>query len=71
MVSCEIVDAGKHDMIIPFGWWHQEHPIKNIETPSQWRFEHTNCMNHVADEGIADMFEWDETVVFDEDATMI
>ena len=33
MVSCEIADAGKYDMIIPFGWWHQEHPIKNIETP--------------------------------------
>ena len=58
-------------MIIPFGLWHQEHRIKNIETPSQWRFEHAICMNHVADEGIADMFEWDETVAFDENATMI
>ena len=71
MVSCEIADAGKYDMIIPLGWWHQDHPIKNIETPSQWRFEHANCMNHVEDEGIADMFEWDETVACDEDATMI
>ena len=71
MVSCEIADAGKNDMIIPFGWWHQEHPIKNIDTPSQWRFEHANCMSHVEDEGIADMFEWDETVAFDENATMI
>ena len=34
MVSCEIADRGKSDMIIPFGWWHQEHPTKNIETPS-------------------------------------
>ena len=71
MVSCEIADAGKYDMIIPFRWLHQEHPIKNIETPSQWRFEHENCMNHVEDEGIADMFEWDETVAFDENATMV
>ena len=71
MVSCEIADAGKYDMIIPFGWWHQEHPIKNVETPSQWRFKHANCMNHVEDEGIADMSEWDETVAFDENATMI
>ena len=71
MVSCEIADAGKYDMIIAFGWWHQEHPIKNIETPSQWRFEHANCMNHVEDQGIADIFEWDERVAFDEDATMI
>ena len=71
MVSCEIADAGKYDMIIAFGWWHQEHPIKNIETPSQWRLENANCINHVEDEGIADMFEWDETVAFDENATMI
>ena len=30
IVSCEIANAGKYDMIIPFGWWHEEHPIKNI-----------------------------------------
>ena len=30
-----------------------------------------NCINYVEDEGIADMFEWDETVAFDENATMI
>ena len=71
MVCCKIAEAGKYDMIIPFGWWHQEHPIKNIETPSQWRFEHANCRNHIQDERIADMFEWDETVAFDENATMI
>ena len=71
MVSCEIVDAGKYDMIIPFGWWHQEHQIKTIETPSQLRFERANCSKHVEDEGIADMLEWDETVAFDENATMI
>ena len=71
MVSGEIGNAGKYDMIIPFGWWHQEHRIKHIETPSQWRFEHANCMNHDEDEEIADMFEWDETVAFDENATMI
>ena len=58
-------------MIIPFGWWHQEHPIKNIETPSQWRFEHANWMNHVKDDGVADMFEWEETVAWDENATFI
>ena len=28
-------------------------------------------MNHVEDEGIADMFEWDETVGFDENYAMI
>ena len=71
MVSCEIADGRKYDMIIHFGRWHQEHPIKNIENPSKWRFEHANCMNHGEDEGIADMFEWDETVAFDKNATMI
>ena len=28
-------------------------------------------MNHVEDEGIVDMFEWDETVAFDEEARWI
>jgi len=44
MVSCEIVDSGKYDMIIPFVWWLHEHPIRNIEalgdsvsnTPNMW-----------------------------------
>ena len=58
-------------MIIACGWWHQEHPIRKIEKPSEWRFEHANCMNHVEYEGIVDMFEWDKTVAFDENATMI
>ena len=30
LVSSEIAPAGKYGMIIPFGWWHQEHPISNI-----------------------------------------
>jgi len=71
MVSCEIAHVGKYDMIIPFGWWHHEHPTKNIETPEKWCFEHTKCVEHVQDEGIADMFEWDDTVAFDEEARMI
>ena len=58
-------------MIIPFRWWHQEHPIKNIENASQWGFEHASCINHDEDEEIADVFEWDETVAFDENATTI
>ena len=62
MVSYDIADAGKYDMIIPFGWWYQEHPIRNIETPSRWRFEHANCINHVEDEGIADMFEYHDPI---------
>jgi len=71
MGSCEIVDEGKYDMIIPFGWWHHEHPIKDIEAPKKWCFENTKCLEHVQDEGIAEMFEWDKTVAFDEKARMI
>ena len=70
MISCEIADTGKYRMIIPLGWWRQEHPIKDIETPLLWRLEHANCMNHVEDQGIADIFEWDETIAFDENAPM-
>jgi len=70
-VSCEIGEAGKHDMIIPFGWWHHEHQIKNVETLEKCGFEHTKGGEHVQAEGIADMFEWDETVALDEEARMI
>jgi len=71
MVSCEIADAGKYDMIILFGWEHHEHPIKKIETPEKWCFEHTKCVEHIQDEGIADMFEWDKIEAFNEEARMI
>ena len=43
MVSCEIANPGKYDMIIPFGWWHEEHPIKNIAKPEKWSFEDQKC----------------------------
>jgi len=33
LVTCEIAPAGKYRMIIPFGWWHQEHPLKNNANP--------------------------------------
>jgi len=71
IVSWEIADAGKYDMIIPFGGWHHEHPIKNIQTPEQRCFEYTKCVEHVEDECIADRFEWDETVAFDQEARII
>jgi len=71
MVSCEMAEAAKYDMIIPFRWWHYEHPIKTIETQEKWSFEHAKCVEHVQDEGIADMFECDETGPFDQEARMI
>ena len=71
MVSCEIANAGKYNMIIPFGWWHEEHLIKNVAKPEKWSFEDQKCLSHVEDEGIADMFEWDENVAFEKDAMYI
>jgi len=44
MVSCEIADAGKYDMITPFGWSHHKHTITNIETPEKCCFrKHEMC----------------------------
>jgi len=71
MVSCEIPDAGKYDMIILFGWWHHKHVINNNETPQNYCFKQTKCVEHVPDEGFAAIFEWDDTLAFDEDAAMI
>jgi len=50
-------------MIIPFGWWHQEHPIKNIVNPNKWCFDDMDCQPHLLpeDEGIS--VEWDEDVL--------
>jgi len=35
MISCEIANAGRYDLIIPFGWWPSEHPLKNVANPSK------------------------------------
>jgi len=71
MISCEIANAGRYDLIIPFGWWHNEHPLKNITDPSKWAFEETRGHAHREDEAVADMFEWDETVAYDEEAQYV
>ena len=54
LVSCEIAPAGKYGMIIPFGWWHQEHPITDIANPENWSFDDNECRSHLLpeDEGI-------------------
>jgi len=71
MVSCEIGDAGKYDIIIPLGCGHHEHPIKTIQPLQRSCFEHTKWVEHAQDEDIADMFEWAKTVAFDEEARML
>jgi len=30
-VSAEIAAAGQYDLVIPFGWWYEEHPLSNLE----------------------------------------
>jgi len=71
MASCKIAHPGKYELIILFRWWHQKHLIKNIETREKWCFEHAKCVEHVQEEGIADMFEWEEIVAFEEEARMM
>jgi len=66
MISCKIANAGKYDLIIPSGWWHEEHPLRNIADPTRWVFEEAKCHAHVEDEAVADMLKWDETVAYDE-----
>jgi len=71
MIFCEIANAGRYDLIIPFGWWHNEHPLKNITDPSKWAFEETRCHAHIEDKAVADMFEGDQTVAYDEEAQYV
>ena len=58
-------------MIIPFGWWHQEHPISNIADSKSWNFIDEGCKSHLLpeDEGIS--VEWDEDVLNDPNAVAI
>ena len=71
LVSCEIAPTGKYGMIIPFGWWHQEHPITDIANPENWSFNDDECRSHLLpeDEGIS--VEWDEDVLNDPNAVVI
>jgi len=62
MISCEIANAGRYDLIIPLGSWHNEHPLKNILDPKKLVFEKAKCHAHIEDEAVADLFEWEETV---------
>ena len=58
-------------MIIPFGWWHQEHPISNIADSKSCNFADGNCTSHLLpeDEGIS--VEWDADVLNDPNAVAI
>ena len=70
-ISCKVASAEKYDLIIPFGWWHKEHPISNIDDPKEWILGAQCCLEHVEDEGVEGMFEWDETMAFNEEAQYV
>jgi len=71
MTSRESANAGRYDLMIPFGWWHDEHPLKNSADPPKWAFEEAKCHANIEDEAVVDMFEWDETVAYDEVAQYV
>ena len=54
-----------------FGRWHDEQPLKNIADPSKWGFEDAKCHAHIEDEAVSDLFEWDETVAYNEEAQYV
>jgi len=70
-ISCQIANAGRYDLIKPFGWWHNEHPLKNIADPSKWAFEEARCHAHIEDEAVANMIESDETVAYDQESQYV
>ena len=70
-ICYKVAADGKYDLIIPFGSWHREHPIANINKPKRWTFTEQCCLGYVKDEGLGGIFEWDETVAYDEEAQYI
>jgi len=71
MTYCEIANAGKYYFIILFRSWQDDHPLKNIADPNKWFFEEMKCLAHIEHEAVADLFEWDETVAYDEEAQYV
>jgi len=58
-------------LIIPFRWWHNKHALKNVANQNKWGFEETKCHAYIEDKAVADLFEWDETVAYDEEAQYV
>ena len=68
MIFWEFAKPGKYDLIIPFPWWHDQHPLKNIADAMKCVFQEAKCHAHIEDEVVADLFEWDKTVAYEEEA---
>jgi hypothetical protein len=70
-VACEIGES-KYGMIIPFGWWYEEHHMSNVGSPDKWQFEHDDCKYHCNITEDPDItVEWDDMVVYDPRAQYI
>jgi len=70
-ISTEIAPTGRFDLIIPLGWWYHEHHISHLDKPKKWSFGQTTCLDHVEDEAVKDLFEYDETVAYDPKAQYV
>jgi len=71
MISCEVVNAGKYDLIIPFEWWNHKHPLKNVANPVEWVFQEEKCDPNMEVGAVADLYEWDEAVTYDDEAQYV
>jgi len=71
LISCEIAIAGKYELIIPFRWWHDEHPLDNIGNLKKLVFEDTKCEADGEDEAVANRFKKDKTVAYDEEVQYV
>ena len=71
LISCEFAPEGKYGLIVPFGWWHQEHPITNIVDPNSWSFNDTECQAHLLPEAGGISVESDEDVLNDPNVVVI
>jgi len=58
-------------MIIPFGWWHQEHPITDIANPKNCSIDDHMWKSHLLPENKGISVEWDEDVLNDPNAVVI
>lgn len=70
-VTCNVVDGGVHEMIIPFGWWHDQHPIAHINELKDRPFEDTKYSAHVGTVEVGIDIKWDESVLFTEDVVYV
>src|SRR5205807_1140078 len=76
--SCETYEplvrnnTGEYGMIIPFEWWHKEHPLSNIDKAGQWKFDAHCCKDHSnISEDPEIKIEYDESIVYDPRAQYI